>query len=207
MKHFLRRKLTKRVMTTLEEAPNEKKSFMSQLYASVRGDRLFMIYFAGVILQTGHTIEHYAQVIQRFWLGWPAAESHGLIGQLDVEIVHLLWNSGVLAFLIWAHRAFDLGNPESEMRKIPMIYQISLFNIIFQSYHTFEHVVRFIQFFLLDIRPAPGVLGYVLIGIFGLDGVILMHFIINLIVYPLMLVFLLIYTVHYHVLPLREANE
>ncbi|MHA2501794.1 MAG: hypothetical protein ACXAE3_02810 [Candidatus Kariarchaeaceae archaeon] len=186
-------------MALTQETAPVKNSFLRQLYQDCLKDRLFLIYAIGVILQTGHTIEHYAQVVQRFWLGWPAAESHGLIGQLDVEIVHFLWNSAVVAFLIWAHRAFELNNPESKFRAVPMIYGISVFNILFQSYHTFEHIIRMVQFFILDIRPAPGLLGYVLQQIFGQDGVILMHFFINLLVYPLMVVFLLIYMFHRHI--------
>ena len=189
------------------EVVYSRTEYLMRLSHFCFADRLFVIYFIGVFLQTAHTFEHYVQVTQRFWVGLPAAKSHGIIGQLDIEVVHLVWNISVLSFLFWAHYRFRLHVKDSEFRQIPMLWGISIFNVFFQSYHTFEHMVKYFQFTVMDIKPAPGVLGYWLINAFSIDAVIMMHFVINMIVYPLMLAFLMIYVLHHHATKIKLKDE
>lgn len=47
-------------------------------------------------LQGFHTVEHLAQWVEYHLLGWPAKVSGGLISPLNAEVVHYLWNVGVL---------------------------------------------------------------------------------------------------------------
>ncbi|MDA2922677.1 hypothetical protein MYX07_05445 [Patescibacteria group bacterium AH-259-L07] len=65
------------------------------------GERNFLnfctLFVAVVIIQSLHMVEHIAQVIQKFWLGWE--EAHGLITVLDFEWVHFVYN-GVLFFML-----------------------------------------------------------------------------------------------------------
>ncbi|MGE3272019.1 MAG: hypothetical protein AB7P40_24915, partial [Chloroflexota bacterium] len=49
-----------------------------------------------VITQSGHFLEHIAQVYQIHVLGLRGAAAPGIFGALDIEWVHFLWNSWVL---------------------------------------------------------------------------------------------------------------
>jgi hypothetical protein len=60
-----------------------------------------------VIAQAAHTIEHVAQMVELHTLGWPGPRAKGIIGILDIEWVHLIWNSWVLLavfMLLFAYR-------------------------------------------------------------------------------------------------------
>jgi len=55
--------------------------------------------------QTAHLLEHLAQMVQLHALGLPASHARGVIGALDIEWVHFLWNTWVgLAALALLHR-------------------------------------------------------------------------------------------------------
>lgn len=57
-----------------------------------------------VITQSGHVIEHIAQMVQLHVLGLRGAQARGIFGALDIEWVHFLWNSWVfaaVALLLW----------------------------------------------------------------------------------------------------------
>src|SRR5260370_27600489 len=49
-----------------------------------------------VVAQAAHTIEHLAQMVEVHVLGWPGPKAGGIIGFLNTEWVHLVWNSWVL---------------------------------------------------------------------------------------------------------------
>lgn len=56
-----------------------------------------------LVTQGLHTVEHIAQVVQYYVLGWPLKAANGLISPLNAEIVHFVWNVAVLlavAYLI-----------------------------------------------------------------------------------------------------------
>ena len=50
--------------------------------------RVMLILVAAIVLQTGHQVEHIAQMFQMHALGEPPAFAHGLVGRLDLEWVH-----------------------------------------------------------------------------------------------------------------------
>ena len=58
-----------------------------------------------VVLQGGHTIEHLAQMYQKYALGWASQDASGLLSPLNAEIVHFVWNWSVaitVAYLLWS---------------------------------------------------------------------------------------------------------
>lgn len=63
--------------------------------------------------QGGHFIEHLAQLIQIHLIGLEPMEAHGILGTLDIEWVHFIWNSWVLIYgillLIFARKNPWLG--------------------------------------------------------------------------------------------------
>jgi hypothetical protein len=66
------------------------------------------LFYSLVVTQTGHFLEHVAQMIQIHVLGLTGADARGIFGTLDVECLHFLWNTWVLlavVMLLWRFRA------------------------------------------------------------------------------------------------------
>lgn len=60
-----------------------------------------------VITQTGHFIEHIVQMLQIHLWDMAVKDSHGIFGRLDIEWVHVIFNTWVLlaiAALVWKYR-------------------------------------------------------------------------------------------------------
>jgi len=65
---------------------------------------LYGFFGALTLFQLGHMTEHTAELIQLFINHGNLAQSHGVFGVLDNEVVHFYWNVGVwlgLAFLLY----------------------------------------------------------------------------------------------------------
>ena len=66
------------------------------------------LFYVLVVTQTGHFLEHVAQMIQLHLLGLTGANARGVFGALDIESVHFTWNTWVIAAvltLLWRYRA------------------------------------------------------------------------------------------------------
>ncbi len=129
-------------------------------------------FVAVVIVQGAHIVEHVAQVIQKFLLGF--SQAHGLLGAaFDFEWVHFLYNTALEAALIfillWCRRA--TGHQASPALQVV---------VWLQGYHVVEHVVKMYQYYMLGVPSGAtkGILGFVL-------PVIWVHFWLNLIVLAL----------------------
>src|SRR5713226_6979279 len=55
----------------------------------------FAFFMAFVLLQLGHLSEHTVQIVQLTLTHGNLAKSHGVFGQLDLETVHVVWDSAV----------------------------------------------------------------------------------------------------------------
>lgn len=55
------------------------------------------LFAAIVIAQLGHIGEHVAQIAEIHMLGFVPGNARGIFGQLDIEWVHFIWNSLILA--------------------------------------------------------------------------------------------------------------
>lgn len=97
-------------------------------------------FFVLVCTQGGHFIEHLAQMIQIELLGINPMEAHGIIGTLDIEWVHFIWNSWVLIYgallLFWS-------------RKNPWLWAL----LILAIWHECEHV------YIIDCYIKTGMVG------------------------------------------------
>jgi hypothetical protein len=137
-----------------------------------RRDLALLAFTALLLLQGGHMVEHAAQVVQAYALRQEHA--HGLVGALDLEVVHLLFNGllflGLMAlapFLGWRRREGVLQRPWRGAYA---------FLLLVQGYHAGEHVVKFQQHLATGAQGTPGLLGAVLPGIplhFALNGAVL----------------------------------
>ncbi len=101
--------------------------------------------FVLLVSQTAHFIEHIATMVQIHLLGLKGTQASGIIGQLNNEWVHLLWNTWVLLFcfilFIW-------------LRKNPWLYVLFAFGI----FHEIEHLYIISQYVQTGIPGNPGLL-------------------------------------------------
>jgi hypothetical protein len=88
-----------------------------------------------ITLQSLHLLEHGVQMIQFYFLNWPAGKSLGLISALNVEWVHFIWN-----WLIWSLTVYLVVRG---MRN-PWSYVL----LTWATLHSLEHtylLVRYLQ--------------------------------------------------------------
>src|SRR5919199_6089914 len=58
--------------------------------------RWLALFYAVVVTQGGHCIEHISQMIQIHVLGLSGPAARGIFGALDIETVHFVWNTWVI---------------------------------------------------------------------------------------------------------------
>lgn len=163
-------------------------------------DSSHLLLLAMLVVAQGflHFPEHVAQLIQRFYVGAPA---NGIIGQLNVEWVHAIYNWGLLLAMIPLMVGcgfFARNNAWKRYNAVAWGALVASFWI--QVWHAFEHYGKLAQYYRnLSIVPAivppdgpnaPGLLGYFLLTNWGTGALVILHFTINLIVFlPLVYAF------------------
>lgn len=108
-----------------------------------------------LITQSAHMVEHFTIIYQYAILNLGKDGSHGLIGQFDLESVHFFYD-----FL------FTLGfwlilrmMPEETRNYSRFWYQLFFVATIIQSYHFFEHILKYYQHLQTGMQGTPGFLG------------------------------------------------
>ncbi|GHO91103.1 hypothetical protein KSF_011510 [Reticulibacter mediterranei] len=100
-----------------------------------------------VVAQAAHMIEHLAQMVELHILGLRGPQANGIIGFLNVEWVHLIWNSWVLVavfMLLFAYRS--------------NVWLWILF--IFAIYHEIEHIYMVAMYIKTGMAGDPGLLAH-----------------------------------------------
>jgi hypothetical protein len=101
--------------------------------------------FLLVMGQAAHLAEHCAQMVEIHILGLKGPQASGIIGQLNNEWVHLIWNSWVLVFCFvlfyW-------------LRKNPWLYVLFVFGV----WHEIEHLYIISQYIKTGIPGNPGLI-------------------------------------------------
>lgn len=98
-----------------------------------------------VLAQTGHLLEHVAQMVQIHALGLTGSDARGVVGQLDIEWVHFIWNAGVVG---------SLGALLIRSRSNTWLVAACAF----AAWHLVEHDVIMISFLATGIPGSPGLL-------------------------------------------------
>ena len=114
-------------------------------------------FFALILVQGFHELEHIVQVYQRFVLH--NQKGAGILGTwIDVEPIHFAYN-GVFLFALLV--TYYLGGFLTwDQRKIrPLVWWLFSFSLMFQSYHFTEHIVKFVQYLQTGLNGTPGILG------------------------------------------------
>jgi hypothetical protein len=151
-----------------------------------------LLILMGLLIAQGwlHFPEHVAQFLQRFYIGMPA---NGILGQLNVEWVHVVYNWGLLLLMIPVLVGcgfFARGNAWRRYNAVAWGGIVASFWI--QVWHAFEHYGKLAQYYRnVSLTPpvvppdgpnAAGLLGQWLLNTGGPSAVVLLHFTINLVV-------------------------
>lgn len=101
--------------------------------------------FLLLVGQTAHFIEHLAQMVELHILGLRGTQANGIIGQLNNEWVHLIWNSWVLLFCFFLFYWF---------RKNPWLIVLFIFGI----WHEAEHLYIISKYIQTGVAGNPGLI-------------------------------------------------
>ena len=102
-------------------------------------------FFILVVTQGAHVLEHVAQMVQIHLLGFSGLQARGIIGMLDIEWVHFIWNSWVLLCAVLLVFLF---------RKNPWLWVL----LVISVWHEIEHVYIMSVFLRTGHIGAPGIL-------------------------------------------------
>lgn len=103
------------------------------------------VFYALVVTQGGHCLEHIIQMVQIHVLGLTGANARGVFGVLDIEVVHLVWNTWVMlgvALLLWRFPA------NAALRLTALL----------AGWHTVEHAYIFSVYLSTGVSGTPGLL-------------------------------------------------
>lgn len=103
------------------------------------------LFYLLVVTQGGHVVEHLVQMIQLHLLGFRGPAARGVFGMLDIEWVHFLWNTWVLAavsLLLWRFRA----------------NRWLWATLALAAWHETEHIVMMATYLGRGVAGSPGLL-------------------------------------------------
>jgi hypothetical protein len=115
------------------------------LQARLLHDGWLAFFILLVVTQTAHVGEHVAQLVQIHGLGRQGPQARGVVGTLDIEWVHFLWNAwvlGAVAALAWHYR---------HNRWVQGAFVLS-------AWHAFEHVGLLATYLTTGMAGTPGLL-------------------------------------------------
>ena len=102
-------------------------------------------FFILVVTQGAHVLEHVAQMVQIHLLGLSGLQARGILGMLDIEWVHFIWNAWVLLCAVLLVFIF---------RKNPWLWVL----LVISVWHEMEHVYIMSVFLHTGHIGAPGLL-------------------------------------------------
>lgn len=101
------------------------------------------LFYALVVTQGGHVIEHVVQVTQIHVAGTPAKQAKGVFGALDIEWVHFVWNTWVLIAVVLLVLRF---------RRNPFLWA----TLAFALWHEAEYAFLISRYIATDLPGHPG---------------------------------------------------
>ncbi len=104
------------------------------------------LFYLLVVTQGGHLLEHVAQMIQIHALGLHGKEARGIFGALDIEWVHFIWNTWVLAAVALLLTRF---------RSNRWLWA----TLVLAGWHEVEHILVFVTYLTTGVAGSPGLLG------------------------------------------------
>lgn len=104
-------------------------------------------FFILVVTQGAHLLEHVAQMVQIHLLGLSGLQARGILGMLDIEWVHFIWNAWVLLCAVLLVFLF---------RKNPWLWVL----LVISVWHEVEHVSIMSVYLHTGHIGAPGLLAH-----------------------------------------------
>jgi hypothetical protein len=104
------------------------------------------LYAVLVVSQTGHVLEHVAQMVQIHGLHLTGKQARGVVGTLDVEWVHFAWNAWILVAVVLLLRHFP-GN------------RWLWLTLVIAGWHMVEHGYVLTVYLSTGVAGTPGLLG------------------------------------------------
>lgn len=101
------------------------------------------LFYALVITQGGHVVEHVVQVTQIHVIGTPPKQARGVFGALDIEWVHFVWNTWVLFAVVLLLFRF---------RRNPFLWA----TLVFAVWHEIEHAFLISKYIASGAPGHPG---------------------------------------------------
>src|SRR6266571_5593124 len=112
-----------------------------------RQSRWLAFFFVLLVAQSVHFTEHIAQMVQIHLLGLSGTQAHGIIGMLDLEWVHFLFDAGwvpiCVCILLFVYRKSN-----------PWLWVLA----VIVTWHAFEHVAIMSFYLRTGIVGSPGLL-------------------------------------------------
>ncbi len=103
------------------------------------------LFYVLVVSQGAHFGEHVSQMLEIHVLGVPNLAARGIFGALDVEWVHFVWNSWVIAVVVLLLLRF---------RRNPWLAVTA----VCAGWHAIEHLYIFVTFLGSGVPGGPGLL-------------------------------------------------
>ena len=97
------------------------------------------------LAQTAHLAEHVAQIVQIHVLHLTGPSARGIVGQLDLEWVHFVWNAFVLVAIVALLPRYPAN---------PWLIAVAPF----AAWHFAEHVVMISTYVRTGVAGTPGLL-------------------------------------------------
>lgn len=111
-----------------------------------RSDRIMAALFVAIVIsQIFHLGEHVSQMIEIHVLGLSGANARGIIGALDIEWVHFIWNTWIIVGVI----ALLIAFPGNRWLWVAAILS---------CWHEIEHLVIMLTFLRTGLAGSPGLL-------------------------------------------------
>jgi len=104
-------------------------------------------FFILVVTQGAHVLEHVAQMVQIHLFGLSGLQARGILGMLDIEWVHFIWNAWVLICVVLLVFIFP---------KNPWLWAL----LVISVWHEIEHVYIMSVFLRTGHPGAPGLLAH-----------------------------------------------
>jgi len=97
------------------------------------------------VSQSAHLFEHVAQMVQIHILGLSGANAQGIVGQLNIEWVHFIWNTWVLVAIV------------TLLPRFPRNWWL-IGVALLAGWHLLEHAVIMVTYLRTGTVGSPGLL-------------------------------------------------
>lgn len=136
-----------------------------------------LLIMAALVVAQGilHTPEHFAQVLQKYVVAVPPL---GILGQFNLEVVHIIYNVGILSLMVPIMIGcgfFARGN--AWRRANPTAWAFVMISFWAAVVHVPEHVAKVSQYLVMGKQATPGFIGWFLVNkLHWATGVLWLHF-------------------------------